>query len=65
MIKIGIDDEVIELTGEAEKVLLDQKAEDQAVFDIHETTVEAKAAAKQALMDKLGITETEAKLLFG
>jgi len=65
MTKIGIDHEVVELKGEAEKVLLNQKEQDQAVFDDHQATVEAKASAKQALMEKLGITEAEAKLLFG
>ncbi len=64
MTKIGIDNEVIELKGEAEQVLLDQKTQDQAVFDDHQAMIEAKASAKQALMDKLGITEAEAKLLF-
>ena len=65
MTKIGIDNEVIELKGEAEQVLLDQKTQDQGVFDDHQAMLEAKASAKQALMDKLGITENEATLIFG
>jgi hypothetical protein len=65
MIKVGIDNEVIEINGAEESALIAQKAEDQAVLDNHELAEIAKADAKKDLLVKLGITEDEAKLLLG
>jgi hypothetical protein len=62
-ILIGVDDEVIELTGADKKAFLAQKAIDKAAFEIKETAKKAKAQAKLVLLEKLGITEDEAKLL--
>jgi hypothetical protein len=57
--KIQIDDEVREATAEEAAVLDAQvaasKARDKAEAD--------KATAKQAVLDRLGITDAEAKLL--
>ena len=60
---IGIDNERIELTGaEKEAFLADRKAtaDNQAQIEAEKI---ANAAAKSALLDRLGITEDEAKLL--
>lgn len=65
MTKVGIDNEVVELKGEAETALLAQKAQDQAFLDQHEADKTTKADAKKDLFAKLGITEDEAKLLLG
>jgi len=40
-----------------------QYEKDQAEFNARKVEVEAKAAAKAALLERLGITEDEAKLL--
>ena len=53
--------EVIE--REMTKAELDQLAADQAAQQARTETETAKAAAKSALLAKLGITEDEAKLL--
>jgi len=62
-ILIGNDDEVIELTDADKEAFLAQRALDQAAFEASEIAKKAKAQAKLALLDKLGITEDEAKLL--
>ncbi len=38
---------------------------DQTALEIAQTEAAAKAAQRQALLDKLGITEDEARLLLG
>jgi hypothetical protein len=38
---------------------------DRAVFEAEAKEIETKEAARAALLDKLGITEDEAKLLLG
>jgi hypothetical protein len=63
MTKIGIDNEIVELKGAAETALLAQKAEDQAFLDQHEAAKVTQANAKKVLLEKLGITAEEAKLL--
>jgi hypothetical protein len=66
MIKVGIDNEVIELKGEAEAALITQKAQDQAVFDAHEVALEVKTNAKLAAQSKLaalGLTSDEISAL--
>jgi len=42
-----------------------QMAKDKAEADAKKAEAEAKATARQALLDKLGITADEAKLLLG
>ena len=56
---IQIDDEVREMTA-AE--FANYKAEQEAQLK-HQEQIDAKAEAKSALLEKLGITEDEAKLL--
>ena len=66
MIKVGIDNEVIELKGEAEVALIAQKAEDQAVLDAHELALTAKTNARLAAQSKLaalGLTSDEISAL--
>jgi hypothetical protein len=56
---IQIDDEIREMTAEelaVYQLTLDEKA-------TREAAAKAKIAAKSALLEKLGITEDEAKLL--
>ena len=60
---IQIDDERIELTGAEREAFLAQRAKDQAEIEARQAEAEAKAAAKAALLERLGITEAEAKLL--
>ena len=44
---------------------LAQQVKDETAYQVIEAEAEAKAAAKQALLDKLGITAEEAQLLLG
>jgi hypothetical protein len=60
---IGIDSEVIELTGADKEAFLTQKAKDDLEFQARQVEVQAKATAKAALLAQLGITEEQAKLL--
>jgi hypothetical protein len=60
---IGIDNEVIELTGADKEAFLAQKAKDQVEFEARQVDIEAKAQAKAELLAKLGITAEEAVLL--
>ena len=62
-IYIAIDDEKVEATGEVlEQILLDKEHAEQ--LEITEAAeAEAKAQSKAALLERLGITEDEAKLL--
>lgn len=53
----------IELTAEEETQFQQQYAESKVEADAIKAEADAKAAARQALLDKLGITEDEAKLL--
>jgi hypothetical protein len=59
--KIQIDDEVRDATPEEAAEI--EAREAQAIAEAE--AVEAKAKAKAALLDRLGITEDEAKLLLG
>ena len=62
---VGIDDEVIELKGEAKTAfILDRQNEAKALED-RKAEVEAKEAQRQAILDRLGLTADEAKLLLG
>jgi hypothetical protein len=44
---------------------IDKAKADEAVYQAEQTEAAAKEAARQALLDKLGITADEAKLLLG
>ena len=60
---IGIDDQRIELTGaDKEAFLADRKARADYQAQI-EAEAEAKATQKAALLERLGISEDEARLL--
>jgi hypothetical protein len=59
--KIQIDDEVRDATPE-EVAEIEARALETAAA---EAKLEAKATAKAALLERLGITEDEAKLLLG
>lgn len=50
-----------ELTDEE----LAQQVEDEKVIAEIQAEAEAKAAARQAILDRLGLTEEEARLLLG
>ena len=59
--KIQIDDLVRDATEEEAAAIDAQKAEAEA----QAAALAAKAIARQALLEKLGITEEEAQLLLG
>jgi hypothetical protein len=62
---IGNDNEVIELTGaDKEAFIADREALANKVA-IELAEVEAKAAQRQAIADRLGLTADELKLLLG
>ena len=52
-------------TGDDLKEILDAIAESEARIKTQEIEQAEKAAAKAALLERLGITEVEAKLLLG
>ena len=60
---IGIDDQVIELTGADKEAFLAQQAKDQAEAQLLETEYEAKRVARANAITKLaeiaGLTEEE------
>jgi hypothetical protein len=67
-IMVGIDDQVIELTGEALDAFLEQRAKDQAEAALLQAEQDAKAAAKESALTKLqalGLSEAEAKQIVG
>lgn len=60
---IGIDNERIEATGEVlAQILADKEIYNQQKLQ-EEAETQAKAQAKAELLERLGITEDEAKLL--
>jgi hypothetical protein len=59
--KIQIDNEVREATAEEAAIIDAQQAEAQAQTEI----AAAKVAARQAVLDKLGLTADEAAALLG
>ena len=62
-IYVGIDNERVEATGKVlEQILLDRKKFEQQEAD-KKAEAEAKATAKAALLERLGITQAEANLL--
>jgi len=61
---IGIDDERVELTGQALEDFLADRAQRQAEADARKAEQDAKAAAKESALTKLqafGLTDAEAK----
>jgi hypothetical protein len=64
-IYVQIDNDKIELTGDDKQAFLDQRKIDNAADLVKKTEAEAKAAEKAALLERLGITEDEARLLLG
>lgn len=56
---IGIDDQVIELTGADKEAFLEQRAKDQAEFEAFKEQQEAQKALKVSAYKKLGLTEAE------
>jgi hypothetical protein len=62
---IGIDDQVIEAKGEVLTNLLAEIAEMKAREEATQAATAAKATAKAALLERLGITAEEAALLLG
>jgi len=64
MTKLIINCETNEITErELTNAELKQQEKDEKLVDARLAEIEAKAQAKAALLDKLGITEDEAKLL--
>jgi len=62
-IYINVDGVDIEATGDALKEILDFQAQCKAEAETQKAQAEARATQKTALLDRLGITEEEAKLL--
>ena len=60
---IGINNERIELVGAEKDAFIAQRELDIEAQKQRIAEAEAKAAQKAALLDRLGITEDEAKLL--
>ena len=60
---VYIGNEEIELTGEAKEAFIAQRQADQLEEQAIQSAKEAKAAQRAALLERLGITEEEAKLL--
>jgi len=59
VIKIGIGDEVIELTGADKQAILVQRAKDQAEEAVIQAAKETHKQTKIAAYTKLGLTEEE------
>jgi hypothetical protein len=56
---IGIDDQVIELTGKDKELFLTQKAEMEKEFNARQIEQEKQKALKVSAYTKLGLTEEE------
>lgn len=59
----GINDEVIELDSTEYEATIDAWADAVIAKAVKKAEAEAQAAAKESLLDRLGITADEAKLL--
>jgi predicted Ser/Thr protein kinase len=62
-IKIGIGDEVIELTGAELEAFLAQREADNAERETRKAEQAAKAVEKAAILERLGLTEDELKVV--
>ena len=60
---IGIDDQRIELTGAELEAFLADRATAQAEQDARKTEQVAKATQKTAILQRLGLTEDELKVV--
>ena len=60
---VGIDDEVIELEGEAKEAFLLDREKEAKILENRKAEAEAKNVEKQAILKRLGITAEEAALL--
>ena len=54
-----------EIVRDATDAEIAQMAKDKAEFDARKAEAEAKETARQAILDRLGLTADEAKLLLG
>ena len=62
---VGIDNERIELVGAKLAEFIANREQMQAEIATKAEALAAKDAARQAVLDKLGLTADEAKLLLG
>ena len=62
-IMIGIDDQVIELKGADKEAFLAQREADNAERQAFEAEQAAKAEQKAAILERLGLTEDELKVV--
>jgi hypothetical protein len=60
---IGVDDQVIELTGADKEAFLAQREADNAEREAREVEQVAKAEQKAAILERLGLTEDELKVV--
>jgi len=60
---IGIDNEVIELTGADKEAFIAQREADNAEREAREAEQVAKAEQKAAILERLGLTEDELKVV--
>ena len=60
---IGIDNERIELTGADKEAFLAQREADNAERQAFEAELAAKAEQKAAILERLGLTEDELKVV--
>jgi hypothetical protein len=58
-IYIGIDDQVIELTGADKEEFIAERAKDQADFEAQKIALKTRQAARLSALQKLGLTEEE------
>lgn len=56
---VGIDDQIVELTGKDKEAFLEQRAKDQAEQALFEAQKEEQKALKISAYAKLGLTEEE------
>jgi hypothetical protein len=62
-IYIQIDNDKIELTGQAKTDFIAQREADNAEREAREAEQVAKAEQKQAILERLGLTEDELKVV--
>jgi hypothetical protein len=64
-IRIGIDDQVIELTGQAKADFIADREASLEAQRLLETKYKEKQEAKQNILKKLGLTQDELETLLG